>query len=446
MQISLVRAKYHSVWEPLNLMYLSAYAKKHFTSEPLKISIYDGYFDDDDYIVRKCADSDMIGLSGTTPQLRHMFTLAEQIKTQNSRVKTFLGGFGPSLEPEKCLKNPFVDHVVIGEGERAFLDILNGTNNRVVNRPPIEDINSIPFPDREAIDLERYIALAKKEEGRRVTSVLASRGCPFNCTFCVEGEFGGIWGEILLTEQGIVWKSRKKLRIRSPQRVIEEMHQVKRRYDIEFFKFSDAEINHSRGFIIDLCKEMVSQRLNTPWGANFRADKIDNKICKWLVKANCAEAWFGTESGSPEILRHIKKGISVEMIKKAFDITKKYGILRRAYFILGTPPESFETIKQTEALIDEIDPDIVSFSILAPYLGTSYWKPEFENIDWSKVDEYSNNIWSSAYLTNELLKAEQARLMDKYKDKLSPIVHKKKVLGVIGGLSDAKRKRDQRIP
>jgi len=431
MRVSLIRARYHSVWEPLNLMYLSAYVKKYFTLEPLEISIYDGYFDDDDGIVQKCVNSDIVGLSGTTPQLSHMFILAKRIKTQNSRVKTVLGGFGPSLEPEKCLKKPFVDHVVVGEGEQAFLDILNGTRSKVVNKPPIEDIDSIPFPDREAVDLERYIALAKKEEGRRVTSVLASRGCPFNCTFCVEGEFGTIWGEILLTDQGIIWKSKRKFRIRSPRCVIEEMHQVQRRYDIEFFKFSDTELNASRRLIMDLCKEMVSQKWDTPWGANFRVDKMDEEVCGWLAKANCTEAWFGVESGSPDILHHIKKEISVEMIKKAFAITKRYGILRRAYFILGTPPESLGTIKQTESLIDEIDPDVVSFSILAPYPGTSYWKPEFKNIDWSEVDEYSNSIWSSVHLTNEQLKAEQSRLMDKYKDKLAPIVRKKRVLGII---------------
>ena len=436
MHVSLVRARYHSVWEPLNLMYLSAYIKKYYTtdrSETLDVSIYDGYFDCDNYVIKKCSNSDIVGLSGTTPQLDHMLTLAERIKIGNPKVKIVFGGFGPSLEPEKCLRSPFVDHVVVGEGEQALLNIVKGASSRVVNAPPIMNLDSIPFPDRDAVNLERYISIAEKEEGRRVTSVLASRGCPFNCTFCVEGEFGTIWGEIQLIDQGIMWKSKEKLRVRSPQRVLEEMHEVKRKYDIEFFKFSDAEINHSRRFIVGLCKEMVSQRWDTPWGANFRVDKIDEEICEWLVKSNCAEAWFGIESGSPEILRHIKKGISVEMIRKAFATTKKFGILRRAYCLLGTPPESFETIKQTEALIDEIDPDTVSFSILAPYPGTSYWKPEFENIDWSKVDEYSNSIWSSDYLNNKSLKAEQARLMDKYRDKLASIVRKKKDLGVIGG-------------
>jgi radical SAM superfamily enzyme YgiQ (UPF0313 family) len=412
-------------------MYLSAYAKKHFSKEPLQISIFDGYFSTNKLLIEECLDSDIVGITSTTPQMSSMFSISEQIKTKNNSIKIVVGGFGPSLEPEKCLANPFIDHIVIGEGERAFLDILNGTNEKIVNRAPIEDLDVIPFPDREAVDLEKYISIAKREEGRRVTSVLAGRGCPYNCTFCAEGQFGTIWGEILIKGQSFTWKYKKKIRKRSPKYVVEEMQQVQKKYDIEFFKFSDAEINSDRAFIINLCKEMVSQGADVPWGANFHVNNVDEEVCEWLAKANCAEAWFGIESGSPVILKHINKGSSIERIKKTCAITKKHGILNRAYFILGTPPESYETIMQTEALIDEINPDVVSFSILAPYPGTSYWKPEFKDIDWSKVDEYSNHIWASNNLTNERLRAEQLRLMDKYKYKLAPIVHKKKNLGII---------------
>ena len=163
----------------------------------------------------------------------------KELKQRTAKVETVVGGFGPSLEPERCLKNPFVDHVVVGEGERALLNILEGATSRVVNAPPIINLDSIPFPDCVAIDLEKYISIAKREEGRRVTSVLASRGCPFNCTFCVEGEFGTIWGEISLTNQSIAWKSKKRHRTCSSKCIVEEMCQVKKRYGIEFFKFSD---------------------------------------------------------------------------------------------------------------------------------------------------------------------------------------------------------------
>ena len=142
---------------------------------------------------------------------------------------------------------------------------------------------------------------------------------------------------------------------------------------------------------------------------------------------------MGLESGSPEIHRHINKGTTVPMITKAFQTAKRHKIHTRTYTLLGTPPESYSTIKETEALIDLIDPDIIGFSILAPYPGTAYYKPEYEKIDWSQIDEYSNHLWSSDNLTNDELRSEQARLMDKYEDKLAKIVQKKRGLGIIDG-------------
>jgi len=100
--------------------------------------------------------------------------------------------------------------------------------------------------------------------------------------------------------------------------------------------------------------------------------------------------------------------------------------------LLGTPPESYETIKQTERLIDEACPEIIGFSILAPYPGTAYWKPEFDEMDWSNIDEFSNTMWSSKYLSNKELRTEQARLIKKYHNKLAPIIKKKQKLGMGG--------------
>ena len=141
---------------------------------------------------------------------------------------------------------------------------------------------------------------------------------------------------------------------------------------------------------------------------------------------------MGLESGSPEIHRDINKGTTVDMIRSAFKVAKKFGIKRRTYALLGTPLESYKTIKETESLIDEVDPEIIGFSILAPYPGTSYWKSEYDELDWSQIDEFSNTTWHSNYLSNQQLRTEQARLIEKYSDKLAPIIRKKQKLGMGG--------------
>ena len=435
MKVSLVRARYHSVWEPNSLMYISAYLQSKVPD--VKVEIIDGFFDSDEEIVRRVSDSDFVGIGGTTPQVKHMIDLSKKIKAQNSKIKIAVGGFGVSIRPQLIDKIDSIDHICLGEGEQSMVDVITGQAQRFVNNLPIPDLNSIPFPDRDNIDLERYIAIAQRDEGRRVTSVLTERGCAFNCTFCAEGVFGTIWRKIEtklesdLTLDSISYDRPNRIRMRDPKSVVNEMVQVRDKFNIEFFKTSDAETNPTRAHFIKLCKEMVEQNLGVPWGCNMRADKMDDEMCEWAVKANCTEFFIGLESGVAEIHEHINKGTTVEMIKHAFKISKEYGIMRRSYCFIGTPLETHKTIKQTEALIDECEPDVFGICVLCPYPGTTYYRPEFDLIDWSQVDEYANTFWSTENMTNVELRNEQARLIEKYKNKLATNFRKKFKSGII---------------
>ena len=432
MKVSLVRARYPSVWEPTNLMYVSSYIQKFYKGD-LSVEILDGFFDSDETILNKVNDSDFVGFSGTTPQLSHMIKMSKLIKSQNPNIKIIAGGYGPSLQPLKILNEPSFDFLVAGEGEQAMLDILNGkTTGKLVSALPIPDIDTIPNPDRDSIDLNRYISIAEKDEGRRVTSIMTERGCAFGCTFCAEGEFGTIWRKTNLKNNEIEYERPARMRTRSAKLVVEEMKEVKERFDITFFKMNDAETNPSKAHFLKICKEIVEQKLDVPWGCNMRCDKMDEEMCEWAQKARCEEFWMGLESGSPEIHRHINKGTTVPMIRKAFAISKKYGIKRRTYCLLGSPPESYETIKETEKFIEEVEPDIIGFSIMAPYPGTAYWKKEYDDMDWTDVDEFSNTMWHSDHLTNEQIRHEQSRLIEKFSSKLAPIIRKKQNLGIGG--------------
>ena len=432
MKVSLVRARYPSVWEPTNLMYVSSYIQKFYKGD-LSVEILDGFFDSDETILNKVNDSDFVGFSGTTPQLSHMIKMSKLIKSQNPNIKIIAGGYGPSLQPLKILNEPSFDFLVAGEGEQAMLDILNGkTTGKLVSALPIPDIDTIPNPDRDSIDLNRYISIAEKDEGRRVTSIMTERGCAFGCTFCAEGEFGTIWRKTNLKNNEIEYERPARMRTRSAKLVVEEMKEVKERFDITFFKMNDAETNPSKAHFLKICKEIVEQKLDVPWGCNMRCDKMDEEMCEWAQKARCEEFWMGLESGSAEIHRHINKGTTVPMIRKAFAISKKYGIKRRTYCLLGSPPESYETIKETEKFIEEVEPDIIGFSIMAPYPGTAYWKKEYDEMDWTDVDEFSNTMWHSDHLTNEQIRHEQSRLIEKFSSKLAPIIRKKQNLGIGG--------------
>jgi len=215
MKVSLVRARYPSVWEPTNLMYVSSFIKDRYQGN-LEVEILDGFFDSDEKILERVSNSDYVGFSGTTPQVSHIKKLSKLVKKEFPSIKTIAGGYGPSLQPFKFLNDSSIDYLVVGEGEQSMLDIINGNaTQKLVSNIPISDVDSIPNPDRDSIDLERYIAIAEKDEGRRVTSIMTERGCAFGCTFCAEGEFGTIWRKADLKNNELKYDTRKKCKINS---------------------------------------------------------------------------------------------------------------------------------------------------------------------------------------------------------------------------------------
>jgi len=139
-----------------------------------------------------------------------------------------------------------------------------------------------------------------------------------------------------------------------------------------------------------------------------------------MKEANCTQINVGCESGSPRILRAMRKGITVDKIIEVFSNAKKYGLSRRAFFNIGMPEEEATDIKLTEKLIEDIAPDVVGVTILCPYPGTGlYDKNKFFDVDWSVTDEYGNDFWRTNNLTNNELKFWQRYLTDRFKENLA---------------------------
>jgi radical SAM superfamily enzyme YgiQ (UPF0313 family) len=209
------------------------------------------------------------------------------------------------------------------------------------------------------------------------------------------------------------------------------MERVVAQHNIEFLKFADPEVNTGPGRAKALARELIKRGWTTPWGGNFLVNPFDEEDAELLYQAGCREVWFGLESGSDRILKSMGKGTSVRTIRRAFKATRDVGLMRRSYVLFGTPLETKETIVETEALIDEVRPDTVSFSILAPYPGTEYYdEATHGNLPWESIDEYSGSV-SLCSLSAEQLSEERSRLMAKYRGSLSTIMRKKVALGVI---------------
>ncbi len=395
MKVVFIQPKSFFTWEAINVGYLSAYLKKHIHG--INIEFYSEFFDSTKTIIDGCKNADIIGFSVTSPQYTRALRLAKKIKTPDNWI--VLGGFHPT-NMRSIVESKYIDAIVVGEGERAMLEICLRNRQKIVHCDYIDDLDAIPFVDREVIKQERNMARCKKQFGNRVATLLMGRGCPFNCKFCASRS---VWG--------------RKVRLRSPQNIVMEFKQVVEDYKVDFVGFSDDEIGVNRKHLLEFCRLMEGNE--TPWGCNTVARYMDKEIVSALRSAGCTEVWMGVESGDPEILKDMRKPNTIREIIKGFAVTKRHGLKRRAYCILGMPNETRMSISLTEDLLDTICPEIVGFTIVAPYPGSDFYEAKYKDIDWTDVDEYTNDLTMTAFLSNEQLKAEQNRLTDKYSETLT---------------------------
>lgn len=388
-------------WEALGIGYIISSLEQRMGSD-LETEFYSGFYDSDATIIDACEDADFISFSCTSPQYKHALKLASEIKTSKNR--TVFGGIHPSVLPNEVIKQSAVDAIIVGEGEVQLFDLIKEYESSMHSgcgifiAPKIEDINRLPYPDRIAIKNERNIQQAYRDMGVRITSTISSRGCPFKCTFCCSKN---LWGNAV--------------RYRSPENILGEMIQLEKMWNIQLLKFADDTFTINKNRLLKFCSMKQDMGVKMPFGANAHVNTIDREVMAALADANCKELWFGVESGSPRILTEMRKATDIEKIKVAFKLAKEYGIKTRAYCLLGMRSETLEDIHLTEQLIDEIEPDVVGFTLLAPYPMNEYYDhATMKDWDWSTFDEYSNSWVKTETLSNAQLKMEQCRLVEKY--------------------------------
>ncbi len=318
---------------------------------------------------------DIIGFSVLQANRWGALEIARTAKRLNPDVKIVFGGVAPTFLWEHFLTHfEEVDFAVVGEGEYTFLDLvrcleeqdteslrnIKGIALRVDGKPimtgdpePIEDIDRLPIPSK-------YF---------EYQHVVSARGCPWNCTFCGSPRF---------------WK--RKVRFHSPDYFVTQLELLYKK-GINFFYVSDDTFTLKKDRVIEICRQIIQRNLRITWQAISRVDCVDEEILYWMRRAGCIQISFGVESGSKKMRDFFNKKIDVPTIKKAFSLTKSYGILPRAYFIYGSPGENWKTIQESIDLIHEIKPLSVVFYILDLYPGTALYE------DFQRRTKASDDIW-----------------------------------------------------
>ncbi len=377
--------------EPLNLGYLASYLRINGYKD---VSIIIGAWETDDKIVLEASQADIVGITATSPMMTHGRELARLIKKSNPSVPIVFGGAHPTSLPESTLSDVHIDIVARGEGEATFLDIVKSVEHKTPResilgisfrkngeichnpfRPLIEDIDQIPFPARDLMKQKKFSELHCMGTGKRTANLFSSRGCPFQCTYCASHT---------------IWT--RKFRMRSPKNIIDEIEELVTDYKIKRINFHDDTFTVNRKRVFRFCDELKKRKLGVIWGCNVHVNTVDEELLTKMKEAGCIEVWVGVESGSQIILDELKKDSNINKIKETFRISKKLGLKRHAYLMVGSLSESRDTIRETKDLIKEIDPDYAAVTIFTPYPGCEaydYAKAhDFvkDDIDWSVVD------------------------------------------------------------
>jgi anaerobic magnesium-protoporphyrin IX monomethyl ester cyclase len=318
---------------------------------------------------------DLIGFSILNANRWGAIEIARQAKELNPGVKIVLGGPGATFLWEHLLTHfAEIDFVVLGEGEFPFwnlirhleekgasrLDAVDGIAFRQEGQPvktgpsePIRDLDWLPDP-------AQYFTFQH---------LVSSRGCAWDCAFCGSPQF---WG--------------RRIRFHSPQYFLTQLERLHGRGS-HFFYFSDDTFTVDKERVIAICRGIIERGLSITWNAISRVDRVDEEILYWMRQAGCIQISYGVESGSAAIRQALNKTIRLEDVRRAFSLTRRYGILARAYFIYGAPGETEETIQETLDLIREIRPLNAIFYLLDIFPGTALYER------FKKETRISDAIW-----------------------------------------------------
>ena len=318
-------------------------------------------------------------------------------------------------------ENPIVDFVLIGEYEYTLKElverlekvralegvpglIFRDSGGKVVanqRRPPIADLDDLPWPARHYLPMEHY----HDEPGnipRPSVQMLASRGCPFGCVFCA-------WPQIIYGS--------RKYRTRDPVDVVDEFEWLVKDWGFKSVYFDDDTFNIGRKRILKICNELKYRRLNTPWAAMCRADTMTPDMLESMADAGLHAVKYGVEASDQEILKNAGKALNLKKVKETVQLTHEMGIKTHLTFMFGLPGETRETAQRTIDLALKLSPESVQFTIATPFPGSRFYKELKEKglitcRDFSKYDGFRSAVVRTESLMSDDLEEIVERAND----------------------------------
>ncbi len=345
----------------------------------------------------------------TTPTFRQDAAYLKGLKERHDYT-TGLTGTHVTALPRESLTESEADFVLVAEAELTLQRLLTrpraewrGIPGLCVNvageailGPPTElvkNLDDLPYPARHLTPYHLYKMPFSR--GEPFATVIPSRGCPYPCTFC---RAGTVWGT--------------GIRTRSVDNLLGELLDMREKLGINFFAFMTDTFTLRRSWVKQVMEGMRPHGFR--WVCNSRVDTIDYELAREMKASGCELISFGVESGNQRILESSKKGITLDQIREGIAATQRAGVLTFAYFIIGLPGETEETIEDTLRFAREIDPDYCNFHVATPFPGTELYEQAKRNgwlvhEDWERYEEMGSAVMRTALLSPEAAMRAQRR-------------------------------------
>lgn len=369
-------------YPPLGILYISAYLEQHgFTND-----IYDSTFGSLEELKNRM-EKDMPNLIGIYTNLMtklNVLKIISFIKNSSSlkHTKIILGGPEVRNHKEKFLEYG-ADIIVFGEGEETMLEVVSvysreinpdlqniagiafknavGTIITNAERTLIKDVNQLPFPNRNKINLQKYFDAWKKKHGISMLNVSTMRGCPYSCKWCSRAVYGSSY------------------RRRNARLVADEIEWLQQNYQFDKIWFVDDVFTINPRWLREFANEMQLRKLKICYEIITRADRLNEEAVQLLKQSGCFRVWIGAESGSQKIIDAMDRRVKVEQVRSIIRLVKTYGMEAGTFIMLGYPGEDENDIRETLHHLKASDPDQFTITVAYPIKGTPLYT-EVEDI------------------------------------------------------------------
>jgi radical SAM superfamily enzyme YgiQ (UPF0313 family) len=355
-----------SVWPPLSLSLTAAVLRR--AGHQVRIH---------DCIVERISRGQLLKIArefrpdwclfnSATPSIIGDMETVDLVKGTLTGCRVAVIGIHPSALPEETFGlSGKLDVIIMGEPEQTALELVSGLDpgsvkgicylregriTRTPPRPPIENLDDLPYPAWDQINKKLYqLPLSQKP----FLLLATNRGCPFNCAFCADHVYYG-----------------KRLRRFSPKRIVDEIEYDIREIGVDQFLFWAESFTLDREHALAVAGEIIARSLKIGWVCNSRVDQVDGEMLAAFKKAGCWMIGFGIESGSQRVLDLMNKGTKVEQAEEAVELAKQADLQVTAHAMVGYPGETEEDIRRTVDLVKRLDFDFVQFYTAVPFPGS----------------------------------------------------------------------------